>query len=77
MISAQEIGSSLVSFELIFEALQFEKFCFNFHSPSLKNPKNPGIQTFHIGKDQNVQVGGAYHRTRITKFSCNLKAVNQ
>ena len=38
----QEIGSSLVSFQMIFEALQSELF--NFHFISSKILKNPGIQ---------------------------------
>ena len=45
---SQEMGSGLVSFELIFEALQFEIFIFKFHSLEiLKNSKNPGIQPIY------------------------------
>ena len=38
---SQEIGSSLVSFQMIFEALQSELFRFNFHSLSSKILKIP------------------------------------
>ena len=41
MFSSQEIGPSLVSFQMIFEALQSELF---------ENPKNPGIQPKHVKK---------------------------
>ena len=47
MFSSQEIGSSSVSLEIIFQALQSELFRFKFFFAGLKNPKNPGIQPMH------------------------------
>ena len=44
MLNSQEIGSSLVSFRMIFYALQSELFRFKFYSMSSKILKNPGIQ---------------------------------
>ena len=41
MFSSQGIGSGLVSFYMIFEALQSALFGFNFHSLSLKTLKIP------------------------------------
>ena len=41
MFSSQEIGSGLVSFYMIFEALQSALFGFNFHSLSSKTLKIP------------------------------------
>ena len=41
-LSAQEIGSSLVSLEIIFEPLRIELFRFEFHSLSSKILKIPG-----------------------------------
>ena len=37
----QEIGSVLVSFEMIFQALQYELLSFKFHSPGSKILKIP------------------------------------
>ena len=42
--SSQEIGSSLVSFQMILEAAQFELVRFDFHSLGSKLKNNPGIQ---------------------------------
>ena len=41
MFSSQEIGSSLVSFEIIFEALQVVSLA------EFENPKTHGIQPIH------------------------------
>ena len=46
MFGSQEIGSGLVSLEMIFEALQSELLRFIFFA-EFKNPKIPGIQPNH------------------------------
>ena len=52
IFSAQEIGSSLELFQMIFEALQFELFRFNFHSMSSKILKIP---EFNLNMDDNQE----------------------
>ena len=47
--SSKEIGSSLISFETILEALQPELFRFEIHSLGLNLKKTPGIQPTYNG----------------------------
>ena len=61
MISPQEIGSSLVSFEMIFQALQYDLLRFKFHSPSPKILKTPGfnlsiynVDHFELGSSSSL-----------------------
>ena len=50
MFSSQEIGTGLVSFKMIFEALQFKLFRFNFYSLSSKILKIPAFSLFIYDK---------------------------
>ena len=55
MFSSQEMGSSLISLEMIFRALQFEEFAW------FKNLKNPGIEpTNGTQKPQSWTVMAAF-----------------
>ena len=46
LFDPQEIGSTLVSFQMIFEALQSEQLKLSFYW--VENLKNPGIQPIHV-----------------------------
>ena len=45
IFTSQDIDSSLVSFQMIFQALQSVQIKVSF--PGVKNPKNPGIQPIY------------------------------
>ena len=55
--SSQGIASSLVLFEMIFEALQSELFRFKFHAPSLKILKIPEFNLMIIMPWISVNIG--------------------
>ena len=50
VFSSQEIGANLVSFQMVFEALQSsaQAILIYVSFPGVENPKNPGIQTIHV-----------------------------
>ena len=51
VFSSQEIGANLVSFQMVFEALQSSAQAILIYVssfPGVENPKNPGIQTIHV-----------------------------
>ena len=47
MLGSQEIGLSLISFQMILEALQSSAIRIHFSFAKFKNPKNPGIQPIY------------------------------
>ena len=56
--SSQGIASTLVLFEMIFEALQSELFRFKFHAPSLKILKIPEFNlAMAIHRIAKIQIG--------------------
>ena len=71
MFSSQEIDSGLVSFYMIFEALQSALFGFNFHSLSSKILKIPefNLQIIdnHFGKNNSDSPQNAF-----SQFKCFL-----
>ena len=72
--SSQEIGSSLVSSESIFEALQSELFRLKFHAPSSKILKAPEFNLLIRGDvgDQNVQI---CHQHRCRRRLCETLSI--
>ena len=51
--SSKEIGSSLVSLEMTFEALQSEQFRFTY--TEFESPKNPGIQPYYGSRKWKIE----------------------
>ena len=67
MLSSQGIDSGLVSFEMVFESLQFELPRFNFHSLSykiLKIPEIYGVYEMRFLKLKNSKFMSADFRLR-------------
>ena len=56
------MGSSLVSFEMIFEALPFEPIRFKFQT--LRNPKNPRAQPRNIFRGGTLECNIMNLKTR-------------
>ena len=73
-LSSQEIGSSLVSLEMIFEALQSELFRFKFHTLSSKILKIPEFNLYMFQHHFEIHWNGFSKSSTISNFE-KLKTI--